>query len=84
MHIGNSQEYYIYIVSICDNDRNTYMSICEYMSMYVSIMCMYVGTCVIVLYSQTSLIRAYLIRMPPNPNTVLGNRFYHFLCTLIQ
>ena len=32
-------------------------------------------------YSQTSLIRASLIRMPHNPNTVPGNLFYRFLST---
>ena len=33
---------------------------------------------------QTSLIRASLIHMPHNPNTVPGNRFYHFLFIMIQ
>ena len=36
------------------------------------------------LYSQTLLIRASLIRMPHNPNTVPCNLFYHFLFTMIQ
>ena len=35
------------------------------------------------IYSQTSLIRASLIRMPHNPNTILGN-LHHFLFTMIQ
>ena len=35
-------------------------------------------------YSQTSLIRASLIRMPHNPNKVSGNLFYRFLFTMIQ
>ena len=35
-------------------------------------------------YSQTSLIRASLIRMPHNPNTLPGNLFYQFLFTMIQ
>ena len=35
-------------------------------------------------YSQTSLFRASLIRMPHNPNTVPGSLFYHFLFTMIQ
>ena len=30
-------------------------------------------------YSQTSLIRASLIRIPHNPNTLPGNLFSHFL-----
>ena len=34
-------------------------------------------------YSQTSLIRASLIRMPHNPSTVPGKLFYHFLFTMI-
>ena len=34
--------------------------------------------------SQTSLIRASLIRMPHNPNTLPGNLFYYFLFTVIQ
>ena len=38
----------------------------------------------LVIYSQTSLIRASLIRMPHNPNTLPGNLFYHFLFTMIQ
>ena len=34
--------------------------------------------------SQTSFIRASLIRMPHNPNTVPSNLFYHFLFAMIQ
>ena len=33
--------------------------------------------------SQASLIRASLIRRPPNPNTLPGNLFYQFLLTMI-
>ena len=36
------------------------------------------------IYSETSLIRASLIRMPYNLNTVPGNLFGHFLFTMIQ
>ena len=31
-----------------------------------------------IVYSQTSLIRDFLIRMAHNPNTVPGNLLYHF------
>ena len=48
--------------------------ICAYVCMYV---CMYVC-------SQTSLIRASLIRMHRNPNIIPGNLFYHFLFIMIQ
>ena len=34
------------------------------------------------IYSQTSLIRASLIRMPRNPNTLPSNLVYHFLFTV--
>ena len=36
------------------------------------------------IYSQTSLIRASLIRVPHNPTTLPGNLFYRFLFTMIQ
>ena len=44
----------------------------------------YVGICIKDNYSQTSLIRSSLIRMPHDPNTVHGNFFYYFLFTMIQ
>ena len=36
-----------------------------------------------IVYNQTSLTRASLIRMPHNPNTIPGNLFYHFLFTMM-
>ena len=36
------------------------------------------------LCTQTSLIRASLIPVPHNPNTVPGNLVYHFLFTMVQ
>ena len=49
-------------------------------------MCVCVGGGVtsIGVYSETSLIRASLVRMPPNPNRLPGNLRYHFLLTMIQ
>ena len=56
----------------------TYVGLCISACMYVY---MYEGMCV-GMYSQTSLIRTPLIRMPQNPNTVPGNLC--FLFTMIQ
>ena len=42
------------------------------------------GGCLLQVYNETSLIRASLIRIPHNPNTVPGNLIYHFLFTMIQ
>ena len=56
------------------------MPICQYLTIDVQVYPLDISTC----YSQTSLIRASLIIMPHNPNTLPGNLFYHFLITMIQ
>ena len=43
-----------------------------------------VGVPTVYVYSRISLIRASVIRMPHNPNTLHVNLFYHFLLAMIQ